>query len=194
MAHGFERVKLYFMCGLPGERQIDMDGIIEMAETISRLGKEVSGRFANVVANVSNFVPKPQTPYQWNGMQTRAYFEEVHRYLRNRNRFRAIQLKCHDIDTSLLEGVLGRGDRRIGPVIETVWRRGARFDAWAEEFQPDLWWQALAEAGIDLETLLHQPYSMDLRLPWDHVGIRQGRDYLEQEQLRWQQQSATWCQ
>jgi radical SAM family uncharacterized protein len=194
LAHGFERVKLYFMCGLPGERQVDLDGIIEMAETISRLGKEVRGRFATVVANVSNFVPKPQTPYQWNGMQTRAYLKDVHRYLRERNRFRSIELKCHDVDTSLLEGVLGRGDRRTGAVIETVWRRGARFDAWSEQFQPDLWWQALAESGIDLDRLLHQPYPMDARLPWDHLGIRQGRGYLEQEQLRWQQQAAIWCQ
>jgi hypothetical protein len=127
-------------------------------------------------------------------MQTRAYLKDVHRYLRDRNRFRSIQVKCHDIDTSLLEGVLGRGDRRTGAVIETVWRRGARFDAWSEQFQPDLWWQALAEAEINLDRLLHQPYPLGARLPWDHLGIRQGRGYLEQEQLRWQEQAALWCQ
>jgi radical SAM superfamily enzyme YgiQ (UPF0313 family) len=186
LAHGIQRVKLYFMCGLPGESQADLDGIIEMSEAISRLGKEAGGRYATVVANVSNFVPKPQTPYQWNGMQTRAYFQEVHQYLRRRLRFRQIELKYHDLDTSLLEGVLGRGDRRIGPVIETVWRRGARFDAWNDQFQPELWWQALAEAGIDLEALLHRGYSPQARLPWDHMGIRQGRSYLEREQRRWQ--------
>ena len=73
--NGFSRVKLYFMCGLPGERETDLEGIIEMSETISRLGQEVSGRLATVVANVSNFVPKPQTPYQWNAMQRREYFQ-----------------------------------------------------------------------------------------------------------------------
>ena len=80
--NGFSRVKLYFMCGLPGEREEDLDGIIEMSEHIARLGKEVTGRFATVVANVSNFVPKPQTPFQWNAMQRREYFYEAHSRLR----------------------------------------------------------------------------------------------------------------
>ena len=95
--NGFQRVKLYFMCGLPGEQQADLDGIAEMSEHISRLGKEVTGRFATVVANVSNFVPRPHTPYQWHGMRRREYFRDVHEYLRNRFRYRTVQLKCHDI-------------------------------------------------------------------------------------------------
>lgn len=132
MANGFDRVKLYFLCGLPGERQIDLDGILEMGTAISRLGKEVRGRYATVVLNVSNFVPKPQTPYQWNAMQTREYFRTAHRYLRDNLRYRTVQVKPHDVEVSLLEGVLCRGDRRLGEVIETVWRRGARFDAWSE--------------------------------------------------------------
>jgi radical SAM family uncharacterized protein len=181
---GFQRVKLYFMCGLPGEQQADLDGIIEMSEVISRLGKEVTGRYATVVANVSNFVPRPHTPYQWHGMRRREYFQQAHRYLWERNRYRTIQVKCHDVDTSLLECVLARGDRRLSAVIETAWRRGARFDAWTEEFQPDRWWQALAESGIDLDTLVHADYALDTPLPWDHIGIRQGRSYLEHEQAR----------
>jgi radical SAM family uncharacterized protein len=182
MENGFSRVKLYFMCGLPGERPADLDGIIDMAETISRLGKEVRGRLATVVANVSNFVPKPQTPYQWNAMQRREYFHAAHEFLRRRRRLRSVQLRCHDVESSLLEGVLCRGDRRLGPAIESAWRRGARFDGWAEKFRPQLWWQALAEAGIDVETILHQPCPLDARLPWDHVCIRQGRGYLEAQQ------------
>lgn len=181
LSAGFQRVKLYFMCGLPGEQQADLDGIVEMAETISRMGKELTGRFATVVANVSNFVPRPQTPYQWQGMQRREYFHDVHRYLRRSLRLRSVQLKCHDVETSLLEGVLARGDRRLGDVIESVWRRGARFDAWNEEIRPELWWQAIAEAGLDVEALLHHDYAQDAPLPWDHVTIRQGRAYLERQ-------------
>jgi radical SAM family uncharacterized protein len=184
MAAGFQRVKLYFMCGLPGEQQADLDGIIDLAETISRLGKEVSGRYATVVANVSNFVPRPHTPYQWHGMQRREYFQQAHQYLRSRLRYRSIQLKCHDVDTSLLECVLARGDRRLGPVIEAVWRQGARFDAWNEEFNPGLWWSALAEAQVDLDALVHRDYPVDAPLPWDHLGIHQGRSYLEHERER----------
>lgn len=187
-ATGFDRVKMYFMCGLPGEGQADLDGIMDMAETISRLGKEVRGRFATVVANVSNFVPKPQTPYQWNAMQRREYFQQARERLWSRRRFRNIELKCHDVDTSLLEGVFCRGDRRLGAAIELAWRRGARFDSWSDRFQPRLWWQTLEESGIDVDAILHRPYPIDAELPWDHIGIHQGRAYLEKEQVKSQSQ------
>jgi radical SAM family uncharacterized protein len=180
MQNGFSRVKLYFMCGLPGERPEDLDGIIDMSERISRLGKEVSGRSATVVANVSNFVPKPQTPFQWNAMQSREYFKQARERLYQRKRSRNVQLKCHDVESSLLEGVLCRGDRRVGEAIELAWRRGARFDAWTEQFQPQIWWQALADSGINIERVLHAPYPPGSPLPWDHIAIRQGRSYLEQ--------------
>ncbi|MCX7426598.1 MAG: TIGR03960 family B12-binding radical SAM protein [Planctomycetia bacterium] len=175
---GFDRVKLYFMCGLPGERDDDLDGIVELAETISRLGKEVRGRFAKVTVSVSNFVPKPHTPYQWQAMQTREYFDRAHQYLRTRRRSRSIDLKYHDVESSLLEGIVSRGDRRVGEAIELAWRRGARFDAWSEHLRTDIWWQALAEAGVDVHATLHQPRTPEQPLPWEHVGIRQGRDYL----------------
>ena len=182
--NGFSRVKLYFMCGLPGEREVDLDGIIEMSETISRLGKQVSGKFPTVVANVSNFVPKPQTAYQWNAMRRRAYFHQAHEHLHRRKRLRSVKLKCHDVESSLLEGVICRGSRRTGEAIELAWRRGARFDAWSDKLQPELWWRALAETGIDVDQTLHVPYPIDARLPWDHIAIHQGRAYLEREQNR----------
>ncbi len=180
--NGFTRVKLYFMCGLPGERKADLDGIIDMAENIAQLGREVIGRPPTVVANVSNFVPKPQSPYQFNAMQSREYFREAREHLYQKKRVRAVQLRCHDIETSLLEGVLCRGSRQTARAIETAWRRGARFDGWSEHFQPDLWRQALADAEIDIEQTLHEPAAIDARFPWDHSGIHQGRPYLEEEQ------------
>ena len=179
--HGFNRVKLYFLCGLPGERPADLDGIIDMSEHIARLGKNATGRFPTVVANVSNFVPKPQTPFQWHAMQRREYFHEAHRRLRQYKRLNSVQLKCHDVETSLLEGVLCRGDRRVGKAIELAWQSGARFDAWAERLNPDLWWTALAQAGVDVEQTLHLPYPADAPLPWDHIAICQGRPYLQRE-------------
>jgi radical SAM family uncharacterized protein len=179
--NGFSRVKLYFMCGLPGETQDDLDGILEMSETIARLGQEVRGRPVAVVANVSNFVPKPQTPFQWQAMQTREYFREAHELLRRRKRLRSVEVKCHDIEASLLEGVMCRGDRRLGAAIELAWRRGARFDGWSEHFRPDLWWQALADAGIDVQETLHVPCPAPEPLPWDQIAIWQGRGHLERE-------------
>jgi radical SAM family uncharacterized protein len=181
--NGFNRVKLYFMCGLPGERNIDLEGIIEMSESIARLGKEVTGRFPAVVTNVSNFVPKPQTPYQWNAMQRREYFLEAHGHLRASKRMRSVEIKCHNVESSLLEGVLCRGDRLVGEAIELAWKRGARFDAWAERFDSNLWQQALADCKIDVEQILYVPYPAGAPLPWDHIGIRQGRAYLEREHL-----------
>ncbi|MDB4679342.1 TIGR03960 family B12-binding radical SAM protein, partial [Rhodopirellula sp.] len=88
--NGFESIKLYFMCGLPGERPIDLDGIIDLAETIAKVGKEETGRYARVTASVSNFVPKSHTPYQWNGMQNREYFKWAHQYLRDRRQIRSV--------------------------------------------------------------------------------------------------------
>ena len=187
MEHGYHRVKLYFMCGLPGERPEDLDGIIDMAEHIAQLGRQVRGRPATVVANVSNFVPKPHTPYQWYPMQRREYFVEAHRRLRRRKRLRSVELRCHDVETSLLEGVLSRGDRRVGKAIELAYRRGARLDAWREHFKADLWWQSLRDAGVDVEQILHRPYAPSDWLPWDHIVLHQDRCYLEQE---WQRATA----
>ena len=182
--NGFQRVKLYFMCGLPGEKRADLDGIIDLAEEISRLGRTVNGRPVQVVANVSNFVPKPHTPYQWNAMPSREYFREAREHLYQRKKLRTVSLKCHDIDTSLLEGVFCRGDRRLGTAIEAAWRAGARFDAWSDQIRKDLWWDTLKEQQVDVDAIVHRPHGMDETLPWDPITIRQGRGYLEREQER----------
>ncbi len=181
---GWRRVKLYFMCGLPGERPADLDGIIEMAETIARIGKEETGRYADVTASVSNFVPKPHTPYQWNGMRDRDYFLWAHRYLRSKVSIRSVKLKCHEIDVSLLEGILTRGDRRVATALEEAWRRGARLDAWREYFQADLWWQTFEDLSIDVPFYSQRERPVDEVLPWDHILIKKGRPYLAKEQGR----------
>ena len=142
---GWRKVKLYFMCGLPGERTADLDGIVAMAETIARIGKEVTGRYAEVTASVSNFIPKPHTAYQWNGMQSREYFIWAHKYLRSKVKIRSVTVKAHDIERSMLEGILTRGDRRVAAALEAAYRRGARLDAWSEYFKPKLWWEVFAE-------------------------------------------------
>ncbi len=181
---GWRRVKLYFMCGLPGERPADLDGIVDMAETIARIGKEETGRFADVTASVSNFVPKPHTPYQWNGMREREYFRWAHKYLRSRVKIRSVTVKCHDIETSLLEGILTRGDRRVSPALEEAWRRGARLDAWREHFQAERWWQTFRDLGIDVGFYSHRERPVEETLPWDHIQVKYGREYLAKEQNR----------
>ncbi len=183
--NGWQKVKLYFLCGLPGERVADLDGIVEMAEHIAMIGKEVRGRHAEVTASVSNFVPKPHTPYQWNGMQTREYFRWAGQHLRQQCRLRAVKIKQHDIEVSMLEGVLTRGDRRIAPALEEAWRRGCRLDGWRQAFKPDVWWQTFADLGIDTAWYAQRPRPMSEMLPWDLINVKKpGRAFLEKEQQR----------
>ncbi|HMP03524.1 MAG TPA: TIGR03960 family B12-binding radical SAM protein [Gemmatales bacterium] len=182
--NGWRRVKLYFLIGLPGERQVDLDGIVDMAERISRIGKEVRGRFVEVTASVSNFVPKPHTPYQWNGMQTEEYFLNAGRYLKQRCKMRTVRIRQHNIQRSLLEGLLTRGDRRIADVILEAWKRGSRFDAWDECFEPQRWWDVCRDLGVDAARCIHEARPMASVLPWDHVNVKKGRAYLEKEQDR----------
>ncbi len=182
--NGWQRVKLYSMCGLPGERQADLDGIVDMAETIARIGREVRGRFVEVTASVSNFVPKPHTPYQWNGMQTREYLRWAGQYMKQRNRIRSVTVKQHDIEASQLEGILTRGDRCVAVALEEAWRRGCRMDGWRECFRPEVWWQTFADLGIDVAWYSQRNRPMSEVLPWDHVNVKKGREYLEKEQAR----------
>jgi radical SAM family uncharacterized protein len=183
--NGWQRVKLYFLCGLPGEREVDLDGIVDMAQTISAIGKEVKGRYVDVTASVSNFVPKPHTPYQWNGMQTREYLQWAGHYMKQQNRNRSVKIKQHDIECSLLEGVLTRGDRRIAAALEEAWRRGCRLDGWTECFKPSVWWQTFADLGIDTTWYSQRNRPMSEVLPWDHINVKKpGREFLQKEQNR----------
>jgi radical SAM family uncharacterized protein len=181
---GWQRVKLYYLIGLPGERTVDLDGILEQGERISRIGKEVKGRFVDVTVSVSNFIPKPHTPYQWNGMQTREYLKWAGEYLRRNCRLKSVKIKQHDIDCSLLEGVLTRGDRRVSAALEEAWRRGARLDGWRECFDPEIWWSTFRDLGIDVGWYSHRNRPMTEVLPWDHVNVKKGREFLEKEQKR----------
>ncbi len=183
-AEGWQKIKLYFLIGLPGERRVDLDGIVDMAENIARISKEVTGRYKDVTASVSNFVPKPHTPYQWNGMQTREYLREAGEYMRRRCKLKAVKIKQHDLETSMLEGLLTRGDRRVAAVVEEAWRRGARLDGWRECFQPRLWWETCRDLGLNAEEYIHRYRPVNELLPWDHVNVKKGREYLEKEQNR----------
>jgi len=182
--NGWERVKLYYLIGLPGERTVDLDGIVDVSEEIARIGKRVRGKYAEVSASVSNFVPKPHTPYQWNGMQTREYFQWAGDYLRKRVKIRSVSIRQHDIETSLLEGILTRGDRRISAGLLEAWKRGARLDGWKEAFDAKLWWQTFTDLGIDVSFWSQRQRPITELLPWDHVNVKKGRAYLEKEQGR----------
>ena len=135
-----------------------------------------------VKASVGGFVPKPFTPFQWFGQNTA---DELHRkvgLLRDAARGnRQLQLTWHDPKATLIEGLASRGDRRLGPVIETVWRRGGTFQEWSEHFNLDLWLEAMAEAGLDIEWYVYRHRSEDEVLPWDHISAGLHKDFLWQD-------------
>jgi radical SAM family uncharacterized protein len=178
---GWKRVKLYFMAGFPGEREDDIDGIFELSYAVSQARKQIGKPPAHVTASVGWLVPKPFTPLQWAAQPRREYFLEVRKRLMElkHSRRSAVRIQTHRVEASILEGVMARGDRRLGAVIHEAWRRGARFDGWAECFDDALWQEAYAATGIDPAFYAHRERGLDEILPWDHVGLRIGRPFLE---------------
>ena len=170
---GFQRVKLYFMVGFPGESEADISDIVDLAYKVANLSKEVNGRNASVTAAVSWLVPKPHTPFQWYGQQSSEYFAKVTRIILDRKRelgIKCVQFKFHEIDRSEVEAAIGRADRRVCDVIEALWRRGARFDLWNECFDYKLWVDTFNEYGISLADLAQKSYEPSDILPWQHLG------------------------
>ncbi len=181
---GWHRVKIYFMAGLPGETEADLDAIFAICKTLSRAGREIVGQAGSIAASVSWFVPKPHTPMQWCGMRDAAYFWSVRDRLRSLAQRSPVQFKFHWIERSVLEGILCRGDRRVGRLIETAWRNGARLDSWDEHFNYSLWTSALEQTGLAgiIDDLGEIP--LDAPLPWSHIGGFRETEFLAKEYQR----------
>lgn len=182
---GWNRMKLYFMMGLPGERDEDIVAIANLADHVLELGRSVVPKArrgsVSVSISVSVFIPKAATPFQWCAQLD---YDEVKRrqhLLVKSVRNRAVRVHYHDAETSLLEAALSRAGRDMTPVIVKAWQMGARFDAWSEHFSLDIWKEAAASCGLDLNEIVHEPYDLEAHLPWEHVspGISQG--YLKRE-------------
>jgi radical SAM family uncharacterized protein len=187
-AAGWSKVKLYFMAGLPGETDADIDGIFELCMRLSRARLDVDGRKGAISASVSWLVPKPHTPMQWWAMREAEYFWSVRHRLRDLTRRSPVTVKLHHIERSLLEALLCRGDRRVGRVIEAAWRAGARLDAWDEHFKHELWQQALKQTGIDPAIYVHRPLPPGRPLPWTHILCPHGQQFLQEEFHRMKQE------
>ncbi|HET6613415.1 MAG TPA: TIGR03936 family radical SAM-associated protein, partial [Kofleriaceae bacterium] len=169
-SRGWNRLKLYFMIGLPTETDEDVAGIVDTGERMLRIGRRHVGNRGEVTVSVSSHVPKPHTPFQWCAQDAAADIDRKQALLRGRVRERGLKLKVHDSGESFLEGVLARGDRRLADAIELAWQRGARFDSWSELFDGARWRAAFAETGVDIDAYLGtRPISA--RLPWDHIDV-----------------------
>lgn len=180
-AAGWKRVKLYFMAGFPGETDDDIRGIWELAYAVSQERRTAGKPPAAVTASVSWLVPKPFTPLQWAAQPTLDYFKHVQDILFDMCRAKrsAVRIRTHDPRVSVLEAVISRGDRRLGPALLDAWRRGARFDTWSDHFRHDVWTEAFEATGVDPAFYAHRERPFSERLPWDHIGQHMSRCFLE---------------
>lgn len=187
-SHGWRQVKLYFMCGLPTETDEDVLQIGELAKRVIEAGREASGRRdIRCTVSIGGFVPKPQTPFQWAAQLDHETTDERLRKLRESvqsdKRFgRAIGFRYHDGRPGIVEGLLSRGDRRVGRIVEAVWRDGGRFDGWSEHFSFERWEAAtaevLADEPVDLDWYTTRERDHDEVLPWDHLDAGLDKEWL----------------
>ena len=184
---GWNRVKLYFMLGLPTETEKDMKGIAHLAERIAEeyydtVPKEKRHGKVQIVVSTSFFVPKPFTPFQWAPMYTEQDFiDKAKVVIRAQLNQKSIKYNWHEPDVTTLEGFLARGDRRASEVILKAYEKGALYDAWSESFRYDIWKEAFAETGIDIEFYTLRERSTDEILPWDFIDAGVTKEFLIRE-------------
>jgi radical SAM superfamily enzyme YgiQ (UPF0313 family) len=187
-SQGWRQVKLYFMCGLPTETDEDVVAIADVAKRVIATGREASGRRdIRCTVSIGGFVPKPHTPFQWAAQCDHETVDSRLGKLRDsvrsdRQYARAIGFRYHDGKPSIIEGLLSRGDRRVGAIIEAVWRDGGRFDGWSEHFSYERWVscaeRGLEGTGVDLDWYTTRERAYAEVLPWDHLDAGLDREWL----------------
>ncbi|MBU5434340.1 TIGR03960 family B12-binding radical SAM protein [Pseudoflavonifractor sp. MSJ-37] len=183
-AGGWSTVKLYFMLGLPTETDEDVLGIADLAEKVYQTWREVTpnrSRGVKITVSTAFFVPKPHTAFQWEPQISREEYERRVKLLREHMKGRSISYHWHDPETSVLEAVLARGDRRLADLLETVWRKGAKFDTWDEYFDYDRWMEAFADCGIDPAFYANRTRDKDEILPWTPTSVGVSTKFLWRE-------------
>lgn len=172
--HGWKSLKLYFMIGHPQETLEDVEGIVTLSRAILQEGRRMAGGPARLHVGVSTFIPKPHTPFQWAPFEDPAVIQQKLAILHDGLRGAKIKMTWNDPKASLLEAWLSRGDRRMAEVVYNAWRNGARFDAWSEHFNLDLWQKAFTDARLDPDFYSKRERALDEIFPWDHInaGVR----------------------
>ena len=183
-AGGYNAVKLYFMLGLPTETDEDVLGIADVAARVMHAWRESAPnkqRGVRITVSTSYFVPKPHTAFQWEPQITREEYERRVQLLRQAMTTKTVTYNWHDGQTSFIEAVLARGDRRLGNVLEAVWRKGGHLDAWEEYFSLDRWQEAFEECGVDPAFYAYRRREKDEIMPWDMISSGVTRQYLWRE-------------
>ncbi len=182
---GWSNIKLYFMIGLPIEGMDDIDGIANMAYKVKdayySVPREKRKGGLNITVSTSSFVPKPFTPFQWDAQDSMELLNEKQNFLKKRIRDRHIKYNWHEPEVSMLEAVFARGDRRLSNVLISAYKKGCKFDGWADHFNFDLWMEAFKENNIDPAFYANRKRNYDEILPWDHIDIGVKKEYLMNE-------------
>jgi radical SAM family uncharacterized protein len=180
-SQGWRRIKLYFLIGLPTETDDDVQGIVRLGKGCVEIGRKYQ-RSVTVTASVGGFVPKAHTPFQWFGQDTEGELRRKVNLLKDEARkVRGLSLRWHDPKATTAEGIVSRGDRRTGAVIEHVWRSGGTFQEWSERFDLGIWEEGLRHAGLNLDDAVHSDRDPADALPWDHISAGLHRDFLWQD-------------
>lgn len=185
---GYTSVKLYFMMGLPTETMEDIEGIANLAQKVVdlfySLPTKPKGKGVTVSISCACFVPKPFTPFQFEAQDTMELLRQKQKHLRECIKSKKISVSYHDADTSFIEAVLAKGDRRLCNVIEATWRKGSKLDGWSEYFVPQRWYDAMEECGVDPAFYANRPRPFDEVLPWDHLDYCVSKPFLIRENNR----------
>jgi len=191
-SEGWSSIKMYFMIGLPTETDTDVAGIAELGRKVRELGHKKFKKSVKVTCSASFLVPKPHTPFQWCAQEDIESIKRKQRMLKELGRRYRIDIKVHHAETSLLEGIISRGDRDLCRVIERAWKMGCRFDGWTEHFNFDKWMEAFQLEGIDIEPFLKEfpvrefdkPRAPLVQLPWDHLDTLVLQEFNAREYLK----------
>ena len=186
-AGGWNSVKLYYMLGLPTETDEDIVGIADMAGRILHCWRENAknkNRGVKITVSTSCFIPKPHSPFQWEGQITKEEYLRRVNLLRSSINSRNVVYNWHDADTSVVEAVLSRGDRRLGKVLEEVWRNGGRLDAWTDYFSFERWMDAMDKHGLSVSFYAERERDVNEVLPWDMIDVGVRKDHLKRERER----------
>ena len=181
---GWNNVKLYFMMGLPTETNEDFDEMSRLCRSVAYCWRQHTpnrARGVKITASTSCFVPKPQTPFQWDAQATKEELDEKTRYLREVMKTKNVTFRWHDSDASFLEGAFARGDRRMADVLYTAWKSGCKMDGWDACFSLEKWMDAFAACGLDPAFYANRQRPLDEVFPWDHIGCGTSKEHLKRE-------------
>lgn len=185
---GWHTMKLYFMLGLPFETEEDVLGISDLVEKVLKIHKEenTKKRIRKPQINISTsfFIPKAWTPFQWQAQITESEMQEKQSLLANHLRYGGVKYIWHDSENSIVQGIISRGDRRIGKVIEEVWQNGGWLESWNEEFSYERWQKAMQKYNLSIEFYTSRTRQLDEMFPWDHIGSGVNKQFLINEYQR----------